>query len=613
MKLSDKNRTNTFVFKIHKKIYDKYREMLHRSGIMISGRWIYLSLIIGIFAALGAALFMLGLTAAKDFFLGAIVGYKGTEITPLIFEPGFRKWLIIIIPAFGGLISGLLTTKFAPDAKGHGTDYVIKSFHKEGGGMKLRVPIIKLIATSIIIGTGGSAGREGPIAQIGAGIASNIAAWLKFSKKDRRIMLIAGAGAGISAIFSAPLGGSIFACEVLYKNYDLESEAIIPSVISSIVSFSIFRNVMGMKSLFVIPPVSFDSAFEIIPYAVLGVICALLGVFYVKAFNRIHAEFVEKLRIKEYLKPALGGFFLGVMALFLPEVLGGGYEYIQMSFNSSLPLYLMFILIFAKIAATSFTIGSGGSGGIFAPSLFIGAMLGSGVGALAHRLLPGVVLPSQAAFAVVGMGGFFAGVARVPLSSLILVSEMTKGYDLLVPMMLVSAIAFLLNRKPYTLYDEQAASLAESPAHKGEFETDILENMKVNDAVIEKNIVTIPRRMPLDKVVKLIMKTKQEIFPVVDMKAGGKITGMFSFKELREHLMDPESLTATLADDIANGDFIFLKPDDDLHYVMDKFLARDEDALPVMDVNDNKLLGLLTRTSVINSYNKKFLGLKKPA
>lgn len=596
-------------------IYYKYmlksRSFLNKSGVVNSSKWIYYAIIIGTVSAFGAALLVSAINYTNGFLLGGVVGYSGNEVQPLVFNPGMKKWLILIIPAFGALLAGIISVKLAPDTKGHGTDSVIKCFHKENGNMKIRTPLVKIIATTLVIGSGGSAGREGPIAQIGAGFASFLGRRFKATIKERRIMLISGAGAGISALFGAPLGGAIFAIEVLYRNHDMESEALIPSLFSSIVAFSVFRTFFGEAHLFNIPAISFNTVYELVPYIILGISCFLVGVLYIKTFIRIKSEF-ENMKINEMLKPALGGFLVGALALFLPQILAGGYGYIQMALDGSLSVKLMMLLIAGKIIATSLTIGSGGSGGVFAPSLFIGAMLGGSIGAIMQQIFPAEWISSSSAFVVAGMGGFFAGVARVPLSSLFMVSEMTKGYQLLVPMMFVSSIAFLMNRRPYTLYEEQAKSVVYSPAHKGDFETDILENIKVSDVNIqEKDIIVIPRRMTLENVIKIITHTPQETFPVVDEKKEGRLTGIFTFEDLKEEITETALWNTVLADDVAVRDFLYVTPQEDLHSAMNKFLLKDYDAIPVLEKSSKKFLGLLTRTNFIKIYNLKLAEMRK--
>ena len=590
----------------------KTNAFLEKTGVLVSGKWIYYGVVVGVVAAFGSIMFMLLLKFIQNIALDSVAGYTHHELSPLVFFEGNKKWLILFLPAFGALIAGIISDKLAPETKGSGTDHVIKSFHKNQGYISSRTALAKIVTSSLVIGTGGSGGVQGPVSQIAAGFASLFSRRVKLSVKERRIMTISGAGAGISAVFGVPLGGAVFAAEALYKNQDIESEAIIPSIISSIVSYSLFRHIMGEEHLFNIAGVAFSSWKELIPYAILGIACAIAGVLYISVMKKVKKIFTENIKISGWIKPAIGGLGVGAIAMFLPQVLSDGFSFMQMAFNNELPYYLMGILILGKILAASFTIGSGGSGGTFAPSLFIGAMLGGTVGGALVNVFPQDWLPSQAAFVVVGMGGFFAGIARVPIASLFMVSEMTKGYDLLVPMMLVSAMAFLLNRKPFTLYDEQVNGLLDSPAHKGDFEIDILEDIKVKDVPPDKkDALTIPRTMGLKKVINLITHTSQDTFPVIDEKKGNRLVGIFTLEDIREELTEQELLSAAVADDIADRDFIYVTPDEDLHSAMNKFVTRDYDALPILNKKDKKFLGLLTRTSFIKVYNKKFAEMKK--
>ena len=336
--------------------------------------------------------------------------------------------MMLWIPALGGLISGLIVFNFAPEAEGHGTDAMIDSFHRKKGVIRRRVPLIKTIASAITIGSGGSAGKEGPIAQIGAGFGSFLASVLKVSDRERRIMLLAGAAGGIGAIFKAPLGAALFATEVLYRKEDFEFEAIIPCTLSSIVAFMVFTFHDGNATVFHIPAFSLATPGQLPFYAVLGVLCALVAFPYIKFFYGSRDRFFRRLNIPKSIKPAIGGLMVGIIALFLPEVLGGGYPWMQSAIDGHLAIRLMAVLIVAKIAATSFTISSGGSGGVFAPSLFIGSMLGGAFGNLCQRFFPHIIT-EPGAFVLVGMGGFFAGVAKVPIAALIMVAEMTGGYS----------------------------------------------------------------------------------------------------------------------------------------------------------------------------------------
>ena len=414
-------------------------------------------ILIGIVSGLGAIVFNFLLQTGTRFFTHDLIGMVlgGASGETFLGIP-LARWMMLWIPALGGLISGLIVFNFAPEAEGHGTDAMIDSFHRKKGMIRKRVPMIKTIASAITIGSGGSAGKEGPIAQIGAGFGSFLASVLKVSDRQRRIMLLAGAAGGIGAIFKAPLGAALFATEVLYRKEDFEFEAIIPCILSSIVAFMVFTFHDGTATIFHIPAFSLATPAELPFYAVLGVLCALVGFPYIRFFYGSRDRFFRRLNMPKSVKPALGGLMVGIIALFLPEVLGGGYPWMQSAIDGHLAIRLMAVLIVAKIVATSFTISSGGSGGVFAPSLFIGSMLGGAFGNFCQRFFPHIIT-EPGAFVLVGMGGFFAGVAKVPIAALIMVAEMTGGYSLIVPMMIVSSLSYLLLGNA-SLYEKQVAT-----------------------------------------------------------------------------------------------------------------------------------------------------------
>ena len=346
-------------------------------------------ILIGVVSGLGAMVFTFLLqTGTRVFTHDLIHMIIGARADQGFLGIPLSRWMMVWIPALGGLISGLLVFTFAPEAEGHGTDAMIDSFHRKKGIIRRRVPVIKTFASAITIGSGGSAGREGPIAQIGAGFASFLASVLKVSDKERRIMLLAGAAGGIGAIFKAPLGAALFATEVLYRREDFEFEALIPCILSSIVAFMVYTFYDGTATIFHIPYFSLATASQLPFYGVLGVLCALIGFPYVRFFYGVRDRFFRRLNLPKAVKPAIGGLMVGILALFLPEVLGGGYSWMQSAIDGDLAIRLMAVLVVAKILATSFTISSGGSGGVFAPSLFIGSMLGGAYGDVCQRSLP---------------------------------------------------------------------------------------------------------------------------------------------------------------------------------------------------------------------------------
>ncbi len=429
-------------------VLDRLKVKLHEFSVRLGLRltyfkyvqkWVLLGVIVGIIGGLSAAVFYWLLDFSTNIFLNSLPVNLG------------NPYLIALIPALGGLIAGPIIYLLAPEAEGHGTDAVISAYHERWGSIRARIPIIKTVASSITIGSGGSAGREGPIAQIGAGFGSVLAKILNLEVSDRKIIVVAGVAAGIGSIFKAPLGAAIFGIEVLYKR-DFEVEAFIPAIIASVVGYSVFASIFGWEASFKTPTYIFQEPLELILFGVLGVICALTAVFYVKTFYGLRDLF-RRLSIPNLFKPAIGGLALGITALFFPQILGTGYNVIQATFYNQIPLMLMLTLVFAKIFATSFTIGSGGSGGVFAPSLYIGAMLGGALGQIFYMFFPEIVY-QPAAFALVGMAAFFAGAAKVPIASIIMVSEMTGGYSLLVPLMLASAISYILSGE-ITIYESQ--------------------------------------------------------------------------------------------------------------------------------------------------------------
>lgn len=579
---------------------------------------IFLSVIIGLISGLGAVGFFYLIRLGTDFFLIHLAGYtpptidettgKVIPLYPVLMNSIFTHksgitWILALIPMIGGLITGLIVYTWAPEAEGHGTDAAIEAFHQKRGIIRPRVPFIKIIASAITIGSGGSAGREGPIAQIGAGFASYMGTKLGLSDKERRTLLVAGIGGGIGSIFRAPLGGALFAAEVIYAEAEFEYEAIIPAIISSIVGYSVFASMIGWGSLFHTPNFSFRDPIEFIFYFLLAIACAGLGYFYVATFYGMRDRFFKKIPIPPHFKPAIGGGLLGLLALFYPQVLGSGYGWIQLAIYGKLAMGLMLVLAIAKILATSFTISSGGSGGVFAPSLVIGAMLGGAFGGLAHSIFPGLVSDPNA-YVIVGMAGFFAGAANTPISTLIMVCELSGNYGLLPPLMLVCTTAFLFLRK-LTIYEKQVPTRIDSPAHKGDFIMDVLEGLTVKDAVsIPSDVTLVRENTPLRDIVDLITKSSSSYYPVVD--SSGLMTGIFDIHDVRRILTDEILANLVIASDIATEDVITVRPDDDLSSVLRKFSLKDLEELPVVDpVNPRKVIGMISRRDLINAYNQR--------
>jgi len=580
----------------------KINQLLNRYAISSSGRLFLASIIVGVVSGLGAIIFFTLLNKVTNFCFHDLANYFPPEPVGEISGQHpvggeIHRWIFLIAPVIGGLISGILVFTYAPEAEGHGTDAVIEAFHHKRGVIRKRVPFIKTISSIITIGSGGSAGREGPIAQIGAGFGSYLGNILKFTDDERRILLIAGAAGGIGAIFRSPLGGALFAIEVLYKR-DFESKALIPALVSSIIAFSIFSSHYGWGMLFETPQYVFKNPVELLFYAGLGLVCAFTGLFYIKVFYGMRDKFFKALPVWPYIRPAIGGLLIGVVGFFAPHILSSGYGYLQQAMNGSLTIQFMLLAALLKIFATSFTISSGGSGGVFAPSLFIGGMLGGAFGQIAELLFPNLI-SSPTAFVLVGMGTFFAGAAKVPISSMIMVSEMTGGYQLLVPMMLSSATAFVVSPRT-TLYEKQVNRMADSPAHMGDFTIDVLDTLQVEQAYQKTDSVPILQvSTPLTQFQHVVSHGEDSYFPVIDKYRN--IVGIISLRNARSILFEDSMSDLLIAQDLMSPP-VTVTPAESLRSALKKFLEYDYGQIPVVDMRDEKkIIGVLNQEDVIVS------------
>jgi chloride channel protein, CIC family len=574
------------------------------------GQRILSSALVGVVAGLGAVVLYICLQLGIRFILGQLTGFippaPGGE--PPLFPYAaseIHHWLIILVPAMGGLISGWIVYTFAPEAEGHGTDAVIESFHHLVGHIRARVPLVKAIATVFTLGSGGSGGREGPVAQIGAGFGSFLASILHLPPRERRILMIAGMGAGVGAIFKSPLAGAIFAGEVLYREEEIEYESLIPATIAAIVAYSVFCLFFGWGPLFTTPNMTFTDPLRLIPYTFLGLGCAVMGFIYIKTFYGTR-DFFRKLYIPNFLKPALGGLLVGIVGFFLPQTLALGYGYLQgaLSGDISLTWQLLLAIAFGKIITTSCSIGSGGSGGVFGPSMVIGGTFGGALGILFHQLLPRVVI-NQQAFVVVGMAGFFAGVASTPISTIIMVSEMTGNYNLLVPSMWVCTISFLLLRR-WSIYEKQHPNRISSPAHYGELAVDILQGLKVNDWM-NHEAVSLPGFTRFKDILKIATESGHAHYPVHDQE--GHLLGVIALRDIVRQLGKNNATAGLIAADLLEPDCITVLPQENLNQALRKMDNYHADLLPVVaEEGTSKLVGILTRSDIIHAYNESVGG-----
>jgi CIC family chloride channel protein len=550
-----------------------------------------LAVIVGLAGGFGA----IGFRHLIDFFQSISYGSIGNLLDAVRSVPWYFK---IWVPAIGGLVVGPLVYFLAREAKGHGVPEVMEAVALRSGIIRKRVVFIKSLASAICIGTGGSVGREGPIVQIGSAIGSTIGQGFKVSAYRIRTLVGCGAAAGIAATFNAPIAGSMFALEIVLGDFGLATFS--PIVISSVAATAVSRYFLGDTPAFIVPAYELISAWELPLYVVLGLFCALAGVTFTTVLYRVEDMF-DDLKFPEYLKAALGGIILGVMAIVFPHILGVGYGAIDLALAQALSWWLMFLLLLCKVLATSITIGSGGSGGIFAPSLFLGAMAGGFFGTGAHAIFPGVTA-SPGAYSIVGMGAVVSATTHGPLSAILILFEMTGDYKIILPLMIACIIGSLasgqlLKESIYTL--KLARRGVKISAGK---EVNVLRSISVKD-VMNTAVETIPENLSLGKLAEKIPMSKYNSFPVVDEEKN--LTGILSFIDYHGAVFDENLKDLVVAKDLATQDVVTVTLDDNLYGALEKITLKDFSILPVVSPdNPLKLMGVLSRRDIIGAYDK---------
>ncbi|WP_179470227.1 chloride channel protein [Mycolicibacterium vinylchloridicum] len=435
---------------------------IRRSGFL--RKWLILGVAIGVIAGLGAVTFYLALDYTGKILLGHLGGY---DIPKPIGDggqpgsPGFvRPWAIPLITCGGALLSAWIVARFAPEAEGHGTDSAIEAVHTDPRAIRGRAIVVKTVASALTIGSGGSGGREGPAAQISAGFGSLISRWLNLADADGRIAVSLGIGSGIGAIFGAPLGGAVLAASIVYRE-DFDYKVLVPGFITSATAYSVFGSILGFEPLFgyVAADFRFEQPAILVWFVVLGIAAALFGYLYARIFYGT-VTLTAKLPGNKVIKPAIGGLLVGVLALLIPQVLASGYGWAQKATDTStllsIPLWIVLLLPLAKIVATSLSIGTGGSGGIFGPGIVVGAFVGAAIWRLGHDIGLQGLPDSPALFVVVGMMACFGSVAHAPLAVMIMVAEMTGSFSVIPCALVAVGIAYLLiSRTPVSIYKAQ--------------------------------------------------------------------------------------------------------------------------------------------------------------
>lgn len=464
-------------------------------------RLIFMAIVLGVIGALGAQIFLLLLSVANTWLLGAIGHYHVIDVgtahamgkPPAPFSRFY--WWVPVSTTIGGLLAGLIIYSLAPETEGHGTDSALESFHRKNGRARARVPFIKTLVSAITIGSGGSGGREGPTAQIASGAGAILGSVFKLPDEERRLVVLIGMAAGLSAIFKSPLGTAIFAVEILYSRMAFEGSALIYTLISAAVAYAITGAFSGYTPLFLLP-VSGDllQPLDLFWFALLGIVSGGLGALLPVVFYFFRDHFAA-LKIPNHFKPAIGGLAVGLIGIFVPPIIGGGYGYMQFILQGGTGLAVGILLLFSvgKILTLSLTIGSGGAGGLFGPTLYVGAMLGGTFAALLHVL----GIPLNASWlAVVGMAAVFAGAARVPIAAMVMVIEMTNGFGLIAPTMIAVALAFIVqfaltrHAKYPTIYEKQVPTPAESPVYRQIYYDAVADLLRREEVHLDRELLT---------------------------------------------------------------------------------------------------------------------------
>jgi CIC family chloride channel protein len=565
--------------------------------------WLVIGALIGVVAGLGAILFASAITLCTHLLLGGIAGYVAPQPVgeggPLAQLTVARRWLIPVVTTLGGLLTGLVVFTFAPEAEGHGTDAAIEAFHEKGGRIRGRIPIVKLVASAITIGSGGSAGREGPTAQISAGFGSWLGTLLHLDDHDRRIAVAAGIGSGIGAIFKAPFGGALLSAEILYKR-DFEADALFPSFVASVIGFTIYGAWAGWTPIFGAGGnFQFTNPASLLGYIILGLIAGLVGLLYPKTLYGVRDLFA-RLRIPRPLKPALGGLLVGLIGLLLPQALGMGYGFVQFGINNDyahLAAWLMFALVFVKILATSLTIGSGGSGGVFGPGMVIGGFLGGALWAALHAVAPVLVTGTTAgAFVVVGMGAFFGGIAKAPLAVILMVAEMTGAYALIAPAMLATMLAYVITGDT-SIYENQVATRMDSPAHKNDYALPLLQSIPIGSVMRPATERLVTTATPETPATEISRRMREHALASVPLVSGGRLVGIVTAEALARLL--PDEITSSRAGEIAERPAPRAYPDESLYAAWLRMSRRGLRQLAVVERGpDERFAGIIGMDAV---------------
>ncbi|WP_147821938.1 chloride channel protein [Salidesulfovibrio onnuriiensis] len=554
-----------------------------------------LAIIIGVLAGYGAVLFKFVLKSMQWIFYqhaGDFLAYSSEVPT----------WSKIVMPAVGGLIVGLVVHFFAREAKGHGVPEVMQAIALRAGVIRKRVAAAKIFASAVTIGSGGSVGREGPMVQIGSSIGSSIGQLFKVPTIHMKTMIGCGAAAGIAATFNAPIAGVLFALEIIVGDWGVTSFS--PVVLASVTATSISRYYFGDFPAFVIPDYNVVSLWEFCFYPFLGIATGLVGLSFTKILYAFEDASDAVKIVPEWFKPAIGGALLGIVVIFFPQSFGVGYGAMNLSLTNNMGFWMLFTLIWVKILASSITLGSGGSGGIFAPSLFIGAMTGGAFGSLVHTLFPGITA-DPGAYALVAMGGVVAGTTYAPITAILIIFEMTGKYSIILPLMLTCITATVLNSTINRASIYTTKLLRRGIDIEAGRERNILQYMLVKE-IMTTDIIKIPESATLERILWAFKTHNAPYLHVVDEE--DNLTGIISFRDIRPVLYEEDLLQLVIAKDLATTSLETVTGSDTLQTALDRMTDKGVSQLPVLkSESSSRLIGTLTEHALNTAYNQQLL------
>jgi len=560
-------------------IRDKFRNVL-----MFDQNMLILAALLGFLAGFASTFFRWMIEFFESIF--SIEGFSLAGIPPQTYP-----FLLPLMPMVGGCFIGLICKYFPNAVKENGVHQVMYAVALNDGKVRKRTIASCAVTSSITIGSGGSAGREGPTVQIGAAVGSTIGQLLHLSTERMRVLVGCGAAAGIAASFNAPLAGVLFALEIILGDFTIHTFS--PIIIASVIGTVTGRALEGNEVTFNVPVHELVHPTEIIFYLALGMLCGIVARLFTFMYFYIQQVFEEKLKTADIYKPAIGGLIVGMISIFMPQILGNGYDVMEQALTGQMFWGLAFLLVFMKIICTSITLGSGGMGGVFAPSLFIGAMLGTTFGSGVHFIFP-TLSASAETYSVVGMGAVAGAVMQAPLTNILMLFELTNDYTLILPIM-ATCIAASYTYQRFTKHSIYMQNLL----NKGI-------NIRHGREASIMNSIKIAQEMPFRKILETISYSKNFYFPVLDNR--GDMTGILSFSDIREVIFEEQLGDLLVAGELANTKVYSLTPQQNLNEAMEIFSQLDVDQLPVVRSEDKlKVIGMLTRGDMMASYNRAIL------